>query len=137
MGRMRESWRQSQCTLIGVMMWFCETSLPFCYVLSRLKYSLIYIIFSMPMQILMVTPPAYMLHVDMPPSSMPPMHLTWHYHWGTICILFTLGNRCTFCYATHTTNAAYQRDLSVNMQHQEHGVSYHFHYSLVHSDSEW
>ena len=44
-------------------------------------------------------------------SSMLSMQLTQHLHWGNCCILFTLGNRCTSCYATHTTYVACQRDF--------------------------
>ena len=40
-------------------------------------------------------------------STMPPMQLMQHFCWGNTCILFTLGNRCTCCYATHTTYAAF------------------------------
>ena len=44
-------------------------------------------------------------------SSMPPTQLIQHIHWENT-ILFTLGNRCTFCYATHTLYAECQRDFS-------------------------
>ena len=52
MGRVRESRRQLRCTHTRVMIWFfCETSLPICFILSRSKSSLLYIIFQMLMQI--------------------------------------------------------------------------------------
>ena len=47
----------------------------FFFVLSMLNFSMVGIIFQILTQILMVTPPAYTLDVDMPPSSMPPMQL--------------------------------------------------------------
>ena len=40
---------------------------------------------------------------------------TRHIRWG-ICVLFTLGNRCITCYATHAIYAACQRNLKVNIQ---------------------
>ena len=49
------------------------------------------------MQILVVT------DVNMPPSIMPPKQFMWYFHRGTTCILFTLGNKCTSCYATYAT----------------------------------
>ena len=42
----------------------------------------------------------YGLHVDTPPSSMLSSQFMPYFCWG-IPILFTLGNRCTSCYATH------------------------------------
>ena len=76
------------------------------FVLPGLKSSLDYIIFWMGMQVLVVTPPPTHLHVDMPPN-MPPMQFTWHFYWGTTCILFIFENRCTFCYATRVTCVAF------------------------------
>ena len=98
MGRVRESQRWLKCTHTGAMVWFfCEISLPFCFILSKLKSSVVYIIFQTPTQ-------SFWLHVSPMHcmwthllSSMPPTQLTWHFHWGNTCILFTLGNRCTFC----------------------------------------
>ena len=45
----------------------------------------------------------------------PPTQPTWHFRWGIV--LFTLGNRCTSCHATHATNAVGQRNLLVDIQH--------------------
>ena len=88
----------------------------------------------------------HMLQVDDTlPSSMTPRQFTWHFHRGTTCILFTLGNRrtsgyathatyaafpfvsnlrpvtlrnrCTSCNSTHATYTACQRDPQVNIQH--------------------
>ena len=50
---------------------------------------------------------AYVLYIDMPPSSVPPMQFTQHFHWWSTCILFTIGIRCTSCYATHVAHAAF------------------------------
>ena len=44
-----------------------------------------------------------------------------------ICVPFTLGNRCIFCYATHTIYAVCQRDLQVNIQHNSLNIEdYHW-----------
>ena len=67
------------------------------------KSSMVYTIFQKTWTILMVSPPAFALHVNMPPSSMPPMQFPQHYCWGTNCILLPLGNRCNCCYAISTT----------------------------------
>ena len=92
--------------------------------------------------ILVVTPPAYALPVDIPPVKhatyvtyaallqrkylfcllleidvypvIPPTQRMLHFCWG-ICILFTFGNRCISCYATLATYAACQRNLPVNI----------------------
>ena len=42
--------------------------------------------------ILVVTTPIYLLHVDIPSSSMLPIQFTRYFRWG-IGVLFTLGNR--------------------------------------------
>ena len=83
---------------------FCETSLPYCFVRPKSKSSLVYIIFQTSMQILMITHLTYSLHMDMPPSSMSPMQFLLHFRQ---CPLFPLmylcplyfrkGNRCTSC----------------------------------------
>ena len=64
-----------------------------------------------------VTPPTYILHLDMSPSRMPPTQLKRHFRRG-ISVLFTLGNRGISCYANKAIYTAYRRDLQVNIQHQ-------------------
>ena len=88
---------------------FCSSSanLP-----PWLKSSLVYIIFQTPMQ-------SFWLHF-LPMcckwthllSRMPLMLVIRHFCWGSSNILFTLGNRCKSCCATHTTYAECERDLS-------------------------
>ena len=48
---------------------------------------------------------------------MPPMQIIQQFCWGTTGVLFILGNRCSFCYATHATYPTCQRNLPVNIQH--------------------
>ena len=49
------------------------------------------------------------------PSSMPPIQFTWHF-----ChVLFTLRHKCTSCFDTHITSAAFQRNLSIMTQHNK------------------
>ena len=117
--------------------------LSLCFFLSGSKSSLVYMIILMPTQIHEIRPPTNMLHADTPPSSIPPTHCRWHFCWGTTCVLFTLGNRWTSCYAIHSTYMAFllgnylhpvyfrkqvhlllcqsrnlcQRDLPVSIQH--------------------
>ena len=81
----------------------------------ELKSSLVYMIFWIPMQ------SSWSHHLPMHCtwthllSSMPPMQLTQHFHWGNIYFLFTLGNKCTSCCFSslsiwsflHTTHAIY------------------------------
>ena len=95
----RESRRQTRWTHTGATVQFFS-ELP-CLILPTSKSSMVCIIFWTHTQILMVTPVASMLHVDIPPSSIPSIQFTWHFHWRTTCILFTLRNRCTSCYSTH------------------------------------
>ena len=81
---------------------------------------------TMPIQFFVVTLPAYMLHMDWPPSSMPLTQCTWlhfllAYHpcnlcRGKTCIVFTLENRCTSCYTTYTIYLPCQKDLWVNIK---------------------
>ena len=67
--------------------------------------NLLRLIFRMPTQIIVATPPASSWHVDMSPSSMSSTQFTCHFHWRKICVLFTLEERCSSCYATHATYA--------------------------------
>ena len=71
------------------------------------KSALVYRVFRTPMQILVVTPSTYTLHVYLPPSDMSRTQFTWYFCSWTTCIPFTLGNRTTYCYATHATCAAF------------------------------
>ena len=92
------------------------------------------IIFRTPTQILVVPSPSachYTLHVDTPPSSMPPSRCTWSRfllacHSRNLrgisakntCVLFTLWSRCIsnyFCSQCPTSAAAstYQKSLQV------------------------
>ena len=64
------------------------------FVLPGLKSSLVYIIFQTPMQSLwshLLPMHCTWTHLL---SSMPPMLLTRHFHWGNTCVLLILGNRC-------------------------------------------
>ena len=107
MVRVRKRQRQSWCTHTRATVWFfCETSLPFCFVLPWLKSYLVYIIFQMLTQILMVMLPTYTLHLDTS-FGMPPTQFMSYFHWRTTCILFTLRKMYTSCYATHTTYVAF------------------------------
>ena len=60
------------------MSWLYRSVNPFLFVLLGSKSSLVCIIFQTLTQVLMVTPLAYTLHVDIPPSSMPPTQLMQH-----------------------------------------------------------
>ena len=71
--------------------------------LWSLLVSTSYIVFRLSSLILIVTNPVYTLLENTPLSSMPRTQSTQHFHWGTTCILFTLINMCTSCYATHLT----------------------------------
>ena len=71
------------------------------------------------MKINAVTPPAYIWHKDTLSSRMSTTQFTWHIYRGTTRILFTFGNRFTSCHATHSTYAACQKDLPVNIQHSK------------------
>ena len=46
-------------------------------------------------------------------SSMPPTQFTWHFREGATCGLFTLGNRCISCYATHATYRRFCKDICI------------------------
>ena len=95
-GKLRESWRWLKCRYTGLMVWFfCETSLPFCFILPGLKSFQVYLTFWTPTQ--------------SSGSHIPPMCCTWTHLLsykpptqlpqllciGNTCILFTFGNRCT------------------------------------------
>ena len=90
------------------MVWFfCETSLPFCFVLPGSKSPLVYIIFLMPTQSLQSYLPPTCCTLTCLLSSMPLTQLMQYFGWRNICILFTLGKRCIFCYVTHATYVAF------------------------------
>ena len=110
--------RDTHTGLIG--QFFCKNSLLFCFILPRSESSLFYIIFQIPMQILMVTPPTYTLHMDMLSSSIPPMQFMWHFLRGTICIQLTLGNRCTSSYAAYVAFLLGNNLLSVYSRKQSY-----------------
>ena len=97
------------------MLWFfCEISLPCCFILPRSKSSLVYIIFWVPIQYLW----SHLLPTCcIPPCSMPLMQFTHHFCWG-ICVLFILGNRYISCYATHNL-CGMSKAFQVNIQHDE------------------
>ena len=99
MSTVKEGRRWPGCIHIGVTVRvFCETSLPFCFVLPGLKSSLVYIIFRTPMQSSWShTPPPVLWTWIRPLTSMPPTQLTRHFHWGNASILFTLINRSASC----------------------------------------
>ena len=67
---------------------FYETSLPFCFVLSGSKSSLVYIIFRLL-------------------SNIPRTQFIRLFCWGNTCVLFILGKKCTSSYATLTTYVAF------------------------------
>ena len=116
MSRERESDMAEMRTHRGDCGFFCETTLPFCFVLCRLKSSLVYIIFQVPMQSSWSHLPTTHCMCTCLLSSILPTQLTRHFHLGSICIAFTLGNSCIFCYAIHATYAACQKDLSISIQ---------------------
>ena len=63
----------------------------------RSKSSLDYLILLTPNQLSWsCLPPTYCTWTRLL-SCMLHTQLTWHFHWGNICILFILGNRCTSC----------------------------------------
>ena len=55
----------------------------------------------------LIQPVTYVLHVDTPPFSIPPTLFMQHFYEGPTYVLFTLGNTCTSCYATHETYTAF------------------------------
>ena len=91
---------------------------PFCFVLPVSKSSLVCIIFRTPMQSSWSRHPHMRCTWTRLQSSMPPMQLTQHIHWGNTCVLITLRNRSTSDYfststvrlsqhATHAIHAAF------------------------------
>ena len=85
---------------------FLENLFAFLFYSPRSKSSLVYIISWTPTQ-------SFWLHLPLMHhtwthlmSSMPPTQLTWYFLWGS-SVLFTLENRCTSCYASHATYAAF------------------------------
>ena len=103
----RESQKWTRCThLGGTVRFFCEISLPFCFILPGSKFFLVYIIFRTLTQILVVTPFVYTFHIDMHPFSMSPTEFTRHFHRETTCVLFTWGNTYASYNATHATYTA-------------------------------
>ena len=98
------SWRWLRFTYVGVMVrFFCETSLPFCFVLPGSKSSMVYIIFWMSTQFswshlsfaccmwayfLLECHPCNFYGIS---AGLPPSLLRHH-------VLFSLGNRCTTCF---------------------------------------
>ena len=94
MGGIRESRRWLKCTYTrATVRFFCETSLPFCFVLPGSKSSLAYIIYQRPTQSSWshLQPTCYtwtrLLY------SMPPTQLTWYFRWENTCVVFPFGNR--------------------------------------------
>ena len=105
---MRESWRQPSCTYTGlIVLFFCETSLPFCFVLPGSKSFLVHLIFRRPSQSLWsqllptrctwICLPLSCHHAISPISAeeqhtscllyktgalpvMPPTQVMWHFH---------------------------------------------------------
>ena len=84
-----------------MVQFFCETSLPICFLVPGSKFFPGLYNFRTPTQSSWShLPPTchawtYLL------SSMPPMQSTWHFHWGNTCILFTLKKKWTSCNAIH------------------------------------
>ena len=101
MGRVWKSWRWLRCTHTQYLQWNFS---DFLFCSARIEIFWVYLIF---MQILGDTPPTYILHMDMPPSCILPTQFTWHCCHGITCVLFTLWDWCTSCYATHATDAAF------------------------------
>ena len=101
MGRVQESQRWLKCTHTRAHMhwratvrFFCETSLPFCFVLPELKSSLVYM-FRTPTQSLWSHIPRTHCMWTRLLSSMLLTQLIRAFHRGNTCVLFTLGNRWT------------------------------------------
>ena len=91
MGRVKGSQRRSRCTHAGTMVqFFCDTSLHFCFVLLGSNPPLYF--FLTPTLNLVVTSPAYILHVD----TLLSCNLRDTFN-GETCAHFTLGNRCASC----------------------------------------
>ena len=93
----------------------------------RSKMSLVYILFRVSTQ-------SSLSHL--PPTrwtwthrlfSMLPTPLTRHFRWGNTCVLFTLGNSCVSCYATHTTYSEFPLEhlCPVYFRQQAHILLYH------------
>ena len=87
------------------MRFFCETFLLRSPCLNF--FWLVYIIFRTPAQSpwshLPLTHHAWTRLL----FSIPLMQPTWHFRWENTCVLFTLGNKWTSCYATHETHAPF------------------------------
>ena len=137
MGRVWACQRGLKCTQArATVQFFCETSLPFCFILPGSKFfpglynfldtHVIPWPHLLPMRSMLtcllysVQPTQHFLW-GKPESCLPkeisghPVKQPMHYFRRDI-IRLTLGNRCISCHATHATYAACQRNLPVAIQ---------------------
>ena len=106
------------------MWFFCETSLPFCFILPGSKSSLVYIFSQIPMQFLWSHfPPRHCAGIHIL-SSMPPTQLLMHFCWGS-SIPFTLGNGCISCYATWVAWVYFRKPVYTHATHMAFLLGYH------------
>ena len=96
------------------MRFFCETSLPFYFVLLGSKFfpGLYCIIFSTPMQFSWLYLPHTRRALTCLLCSISRTQPTWHFCWRKNCFPFTSGNKWTSCYATNANHEAFPLEHS-------------------------